>query len=268
MAFNPATVGSYDGMQFNASYRAQWTKIDGAPNTLFISGENVSKMDKYGYGGMLYRDAVGPVSQYGIYGAYAYRFHIRGNSLALGLQGGLSYYKTDWASLTAYQQGDVNAFSGTQTSTIAPNFGLGIYFQGKNVTAGFSAPHLVNNNMNKKAEVFLDNQYYLNVDYNWKFNKTFALQPAMLLKFSGKTAQLDLDAYLVFIQSIWVGAGYRTDNSASFSFQYEFTKNRNTFHIGYAYDLGNSAYRSTTGGTHEIVLSYRLAKAPYKVPGI
>ena len=84
--------------------------------------------------------------------------------------------------------------------------------------------------------------------------------PSVLLKFTGKSGQVDLNMYLVFIKSIWIGAGYRTDNSANFSFQYELKKDRNTFHIGYAFDLGNAAYRSAVSGSHEVILTYDLAR--------
>ena len=165
VAFNPAYAGAKGGLSVNALYRAQWTKIEGAPTSIFASVNSVSKNDKYGYGGQIFRDAIGPISQYGFYGQYAYRFHIRGNVLALGLQAGLSYYKTNWADLTAYQQGDVNAFKGDQTSTITPNVGIGIHYQAKNLSAGFSAPHLINNKVNKAAQAFLDNHYYFDAAY-------------------------------------------------------------------------------------------------------
>jgi len=266
MAYNPAYAGSRDGLSIDALYRTQWTKIDNAPTNMLLTAHDVSNNDKYGFGGQISRDVVGPISQYGFYGAYAYRFHFGGNILALGLQGGISYYSTNWAQLTAYQQGDP-AYPGTQKNLIVPNFGAGIYFESKNISASFSVPHFINNDIENKAQVFIDNNYYLELDYKIRINDKFMIVPASLLKFTGDEAQLNVNVYFVFIKSIWLGGGYRSDNSANFTFQYEFRKDRQGFRIGYAYDLGNEAYRVPAGGSHEVMLTYEFAKrAPLRPP--
>jgi type IX secretion system PorP/SprF family membrane protein len=264
--YNPAAAGIEGGFSATAAFRSQWSKIDGAPQTFFIMAHNVSRNDKYAYGGQLYRDAIGPISQYGLYGDYAYRFKVKNGHFALGVRAGLSYYKTDWSSLTAFQGGDVTTFDGTQETSITPNFGAGISYKDEKFSVGFSAPHLVNNKINKKTETFQNNHYYFNFDYRLNLGSNFAIVPAAQVKLSRKAnAQLDLNLNLMFIKSIWVGAGYRSDNSANFMAQYELKKDRNTFRIGYSYDLGNGAYRSATGGAHEVVLTY-VMKQKDKAP--
>ncbi len=263
LLYNPAAAGATGGLKTTALFRSQWAKVEGAPTTIGITFDNLARNTKHAYGGSLLSDSYGPVNEYGIFGTYAFRIKAGKGHFAIGAQGGVQLYQTQWADLTAVQAGDVTYTNLSNGATVA-NFGTGLYYSNDKLSAGIGIPHLFNNKLYKSNENFLANHYYAHVDYrfNIKADK-LALQPALLLKYAAKAnAQVDFTANFIIVRDVTVGLGYRSDNSANFKFQYQYNLDRMAFRIGYSYDLANSNYRSTTGGAHEILLTFLLKKAP------
>lgn len=259
--YNPAAAGSRGGLNIFAAYRSQWAKVDGAPNTMALSADAVSKNDKHGFGGSLLRDSYGPINEYGIFGTYAFRIKAGAGHFAIGAQGGVQYMQTNWGDLTAVQAGDAT-YANLNDGAAVANFGLGLFYGNDRLTAGFGIPHLFNNQLYTSNENFLANHYYAHVDYKATFKKdVLALQPALLFKYQPKAnAQVDFNANFIIVNDFTVGLGYRSDNSALFTFAYEYQLNTMAFRIGYSYDMANGKYRSEAQGGHEITLGFLLKK--------
>ncbi len=266
--FNPAAAGSEGGLQAGALYRNQWGGLEGGPQNFLVQANLASKNQRLGYGGWLGRDSWGPYKQHQLFGAFSYRIPAGKGHFAMGVQAGLQHFNTAWGDLTAFQAGDVTFTANPGNNVFIPNFGAGLYYRNEKLSAGFSVPHLLSGKVFGEKHLTLTNYYTANFDYRLRFSDKFSLVPATLIKWTRNTAQVDLNLYLVFVKSIWVGAAYRSDKSANFSLQYHLTKDRNNFRIAYSYDLANGAYRNVTGsGTHEISLVYVLGSkfaAPVK----
>ncbi len=259
--FNPAAAGSEGGLSAGALYRNQWGGMEGAPQNFLLQANLASKNNRLGYGGWLGRDTWGPYTKHQVFGAFSYRIPAGKGHFAMGIQAGLQQFNTNWNDLTAFQAGDV-AFTGNPGNNVfIPNFGAGLYYKSDKISAGFSVPHMLSSKVFDSRYLTLINYYTANFDYRFQFGEKFGLVPATLIKWTKNTAQVDLNLYLVFVKSVWVGAGFRSDKSANFSLQYHLTKGRNNFSLAYSYDLANGTYRNVTGnGTHEISLLFNLKK--------
>lgn len=261
-AYNPAATGSYDGLNTTLVFRSQWAKIEGAPTTLSLTVDNSSKSDKHGYGGSLMRDSYGPVSEYALFGMYAYKLKLgQKGHLGFGLQAGIQLFTANASDLTAVQAGD-NAYEDLGKTDVVGNAGVGIYYYNDKLTAGISAPRLFNNKIYTNSDNFLANHYYAHFDYKFKVVESIlSLQPGMLLKYSaGANAQLDISLNLIIMKDVLVGFAYRTDKSAVFMAQYQLNLKRSQFRIGYSYDLANGQYRSGSSGAHEVLVGFLLKK--------
>lgn len=259
--YNPAAAGSAGGLNVGALYRNQWGGLEGAPQNFMVQANLASKNNRLGYGGWLGRDSWGPYAQHQVFGAFSYRIPAGKGNFALGVQAGLQQFNTKWNDLTAYQAGDA-AFTGNPGNNVfIPNFGAGLFYKSEKLTAGISVPHMLSSKVFDSQYLTQVNYYTANFDYRFQFGEKFGLVPATLIKWTKNTAQVDLNLYLVFVKSLWVGAGFRSDKSANFSAQYHLTKGRNNFALAYSYDLANGTYRNVTGsGTHEISLLFTLRK--------
>ncbi len=261
--FNPAAAGSADGLQAGALYRNQWGGLEGSPQNFLIQANNVTNNQKIGYGLWIGNDSWGPYKQNQFFGSFAYRIKAGKGHFAMGLQAGIQHFNTNWSELSAFNAGDVTFTDNSGNSAIIPNFGAGLYYKNDKLSAGFSVPRMLGSTVFSDKDLTQINYYTVNADYRFQFGEKFGIVPATLIKWTKSSAQVDLNLYLVFAKSIWVGAGYRSDKSANFSAQYHLTKGNNNFKLAYSYDLANGDYRNVTGsGTHEISLSYVLAKKP------
>lgn len=258
--YNPAAVGSANGLRFTAAYRSQWS-LEGAPSTISLAGDNVTNNSKHGYGGSLIRDSYGPSHNYTIMGQYAFRIKAGKGHFSMGLQGGIQLFQTEWGELTAVQAGD-NAYTNNSESAVVANFGAGVYYQNDNLTAGISVPHLFNNNIYQDNDHFLANHYYAHFDYRFDISKDkFGLRPGLLMKYTkGANAQLDMNLEMVIMKDAVIGFGYRTDKTFIILAQYELNLDRMALRLGYSFDMANGAYRDVSKGGHEVLLGFTLKK--------
>lgn len=277
LVLNPAYAGSREGICFFAAYRNQWNEIEGAPQSVLGSFHTLSRNKKYGIGVNLFNDQLSIFNSYAFNANFAYRFFIGKNVLALGINAGVFYTQSESGKLTTFQQGDVSTYIEMRNGKVLPNVGSGIYLKNKRMAVGISIPQIINNNMLKNNDVPLDNHFYFTFDYLFNVGKQYTLEgqklsivPSLLLKFVPRTNfQVDFNLNLVLYSALWLGAGYRSDNSYIFSAQYalnKFIKNSSTsFRIGYSYDLAAKSYRANSAGAHEIILMMDLSKNKNKI---
>jgi type IX secretion system PorP/SprF family membrane protein len=249
--FNPAAAGSEEMLQVGAQYRNQWGGLEGAPQNFMVQFNNATSKNNIGYGAWLGRDTWGPYAKNEIFGTFSYRIKAGKGHFSMGIQAGLQNFNTSWKDLTAYQAGDVPFTGNPGNNVFVANFGAGVMYKNKRLSAGFGVPQHI-------TQV---NYYNAHFNYRMLLDKKVGIVPAILVKWTKNTAQVDLNVYAVILEKLWIGAGFRSDKSANFNVQYHLNAGLNQFKLGYAYDLANGAYRSVTGsGTHEIMLVYQLQR--------
>lgn len=262
LVLNPAYAGTRDAVSLTALYRHQWTGFDGAPRT-FSASIHSPVGEKMGLGFFLENDNIGVHNRLSAYGSYAYRIPINDKTqLSLGLDAGLLYYTSDWASApNPIDPGDPQ-FSGT-TSRVLPNFGLGAYWYNDRYYVGLSVPHLLSSRLDDPDALNYVSKYdmhlFLTGGYVFDISESVKLKPTVLLKSVPAKAPLEFDANINFLfnDAFWVGVGYHTGSGIAAILQYQFANN---LRLGYAYDFNLNNLAPTNSGSHEIMMGWDFAR--------
>lgn len=255
--FNPGYVGSRGSINLTAVHRSQWVGIDGAPMTQFFSFHLPFASQNMGVGLNVFHDRVGSRVNTGIYANYAYhiRLNRKNHRLAIGIRGGTDIYQYDFSNLTVIDPSD--PFYGTNFSTPAFNFGLGLYYYGERHYIGISAPRLLEPKVAslQNTEALLKRHFFFTAGYAFKLSTMVDLKPSVLVKMV-ENAPLTIDANLslYLFKTVWIGALYRFHESLGLNLAYT---HKDLFTIGYCFDypLFNEM-RLNNFGSHEVVLSF------------
>ena len=275
---NPAYAGYKEVLNVHSFYRSQWTGITGAPRSMSLAVDAIANSGNVGLALQVASDRLGAQTNLSIYGNYSYRIRMNddGSSrLALGLGVGMVQLGID-GSLLNPNNPEPNQPVGMQ-STIVPDARAGIYFANDKFYAGFSADNLIATYINIDRYAFIPQpkpHYYLTAGALFPLSEDFQVKPSFLLKDDrGGPTSLDLNAFLMIKDFIWVGGSYRTGvklydksylqrdltprNSAVAAIQI-FPSEK--LRIGYGYDFSIGPLQGYSGGTHEISLSYSFIK--------
>ncbi|GGI28641.1 PorP/SprF family type IX secretion system membrane protein [Pedobacter mendelii] len=275
---NPAYAGYKEQLNFHAFYRTQWTGIQGAPKTMSLAIDAIANDGNVGLALQVSSDRLGAQRNEAVYGNYAYRLRMNSDGsarLAFGIGIGAVQLGIDGALLNP---NDPEPFQpvGLQ-STIVPDARAGVYFANNRFYAGFSADNLVAQYIDIDRYAFIPQpkpHYYLTAGILLPLSQDFLVKPSFLLKDDrGGPTSLDLNAFLILGEKLWIGGSYRTGvklysknylqkdlsqlNSAVAAVQILPTEN---IRIGYAYDFSIGPLQGYSSGTHEISISYFFNK--------
>ena len=118
LVINPAYTGTQESMVATATSRAQWTGLDGAPNTQVASLHSPIKLSRSAVGGVFIHDEIAVINQYAFYGTYAYRIPVSENAkISVGAQAGINYFRSNLDDLVIVTPGGTPdpAFAQTET---------------------------------------------------------------------------------------------------------------------------------------------------------
>jgi len=275
---NPAYAGYKENLNIHAFYRNQWTGISGAPRTMSLAVDAIANDGNVGLALQVTSDKLGAQSNLGIYGNYAYRIPMNydGSSrLALGLGFGMIQLGIDGSLLNP---NDPEPFQpvGMQ-STIVPDARAGVYYADDRFYAGISADNLISQYIAVDRYAFIPQpkpHYYITAGMLLPISQDLQIKPSFLLKDDrGGPTSLDINAFLMLQDKIWIGGSYRTGvklydksylqkdlsprNSAVAAI--ELFPSRN-FRLGYAFDFSIGPLQGYSGGTHEISIGFLFSK--------
>ncbi|HRH36828.1 MAG TPA: type IX secretion system membrane protein PorP/SprF [Flavobacteriales bacterium] len=258
---NPAVAGSKDCMDLRLGYRKQWTGMEGAPVTGWMSlhGSIRKKgkpfvLNKHGVGMMMESDNAGNWGYTRFLLAWAY--HIKMSQdyfLSFGAFGGAQQMKFDYGSATTVQPNDP-ALNGRASSLVIPEVTPGVWAYTKVAWAGLSMHQALGN---KIKDIGLDSklarQFMMSAGYKYRLAKHTALMPCMLMKFSkGVPPALDINLMVEWNKKLSIGVGHRNTDAVVFLLKVPFAK---YFQLGYSYDVNTSKLRVANNNTHEVILS-------------
>ncbi|HEY5325921.1 MAG TPA: type IX secretion system membrane protein PorP/SprF [Mucilaginibacter sp.] len=298
LLLNPAVTGIENYTDVKAGYRSQWTGLQGAPVTSYLTvdapignnfiqgdataspaegGENPSSRlytqnymaaePHHGIGFMLVSDQTGPITQTNIDVTYAYHLGLTDRiNLAVGVAAGVNNINLNTSELTLETPFDPAIANGTN-SQWKPDLSTGIWLYSSNYYFGASVQEILpenlyfstNNAYNQSKTV---PQYFVTGGVKLFLNDDITLLPSFLIKEINPTPfTYDINAKLSFQDKVWIGASYRRNDS----FGVLAGINISSFiNIGYSYDITTSALNTVSNGTHEIVISLLLNNR-YKV---
>ena len=275
---NPAYAGYKDDIYVQSFYRAQWTGIKGAPKTFSVAADGAFNNGKVGLGLIIANDQLGAQTYLTAYANYAYRIKMDDDDaqLAFGIAAGLVQMGLDGSKLVGYKPGDELIPLGSQTNTV-PDARFGIYYANASFFAGFSATSLLARYMVKKntedSRIPVPQPHlYFTAGALLPFSEDVKLKPVILYKddTNGPSA-LDITAFLLLKERIWVGAFARTSFDL---YKKEYQQKglgkehamgailevfaTDNIRIGYSYDYSLNKLRNYNYGSHEISLGFYI----------
>jgi len=277
---NPAYAGYKEVLNVHSFYRSQWTGINGAPKSMSLAIDAIANNGNVGLALQVSSDKLGAQTNLNIYGNYSYRIRMNedGSSrLAFGLGVGMVQLGINGSMLDPNNP-EPNQPVGVESTTV-PDARAGIYFVNDKYYAGFSVDNLI---ATYSRNVFIPQSkphYYLTAGALFPISEEFQIKPSFLLKDDrGGPTSLDINAFLLIKDFLWIGGSYRTGvklydkshlqrdltlrNSAVAAIQI-FPSEK--IRIGYCYDFSTGPLQGYSGGTHEISLSYSFIRPNIRI---
>lgn len=264
---NPAIGGTHDYWQIKTNYRLQWAGVTDSPKTYMLGAYGPHKKLPMGYGGYIFNDVIGPYSNTGIYGSYAYNIKISGDiRLSMGLFLGVVYEKIDLS--TALEDDDpIVEQNGDVASKVYPDGSLGTYLYTSQYFFGISVSHMFFNNMSLlddydygSSEDRIKQYFNIQGGYKYNINRNFDLEPTVLIKTAfNYDFMTDISVRTIYQKMVWGGLGFRYDFRNAESLMMFVGYNYNDMvNIGYSYDLTLSGIGYDSNGSHEIMIGVKF----------
>lgn len=278
LIINPAYAGYKEELNLSLLHRNQWVGLPGSPKTqtLMVDGAFFHNRN-VGLGLSIVHDKIGLQSQTAAYANYSYRVPVGEKSrLAFGLALGVSQYSLNAGQANIEDPNDPNFNSGNQNH-LAPDGKFGIHYSNENFYAGASVTNLISSSLNyqqtgKDAIARQGKHYFITSGYLVELNDNIKFKPSIMFRDDTKgPSNLDLNAFFLFKEAVWLGVSYRSGLNLWQKPEWEsgaFKKNAvvglvemffaKKYRLGYAYDHSLSDLGGYTNGTHEISLGLTI----------
>ncbi len=242
--YNPSYAGNAQDPELSLTYRNQWQGIEGAPTTLFASGQSMLT-DAFGGGLMLQSDQLGPIQMTSIATDLNYRIQVSEVSkLAVGLRLGMSNYNEALTDLYVIDpndpifQSDINQWN--------PMVGYGAMVYGDRYYLSFSSPGI----LRTAPHFYASGGFALPVQADWAFR--FSSQYKMVTNSLGS---LDLSPAMVYKRRYTIGATLRPGSAVG---AWMHLRLGNGLSLGYSMERTTSDLAPFGPMSHDIVLSLPL----------
>ena len=278
---NPALAGIENYTDLKFSYRNQWTGLDGAPVTTYMSiqgpigkkdfrttatsfevpGENPrghSFVDEYtappphsGLGLIVMNDKTGYISRFSAYASYAYHKPISvKTTLSVGFQAGMTSVSLDrskivWGSLDPNDP--AIGYDNGDLKKIKPELGAGLWLYSAEYFMGVSVLNII---PGKAKFVKSDSAYgsafvpqtMVTAGYRFFLNDDVTMLPSVMIQFIPPfPLEIHTNVKVQYQDKIWVGGSYRFSDQLGGFAAMAGVNISNTFNIGYAYDMSTTS---------------------------
>jgi type IX secretion system PorP/SprF family membrane protein len=274
LIINPAYAGSKEILNINATYRNQWTGLEGAPTTQTLSVDGASRSGRVGWGLNALNDELGVQKQLGLYANLAVRLNLSETAkLGLGFAGGVSQYTLDGTKLKPGSTKPDAAIPQGRETEMLPDAKIGAFFNTERFYAGFSVANLIPFKGQDNLLIATPRRhYFLSTGYVLDLGSHVQLKPSIMVKedFESPT-NIDLNAFVLLSERIWLGGSYRTAASwySKQPADYEL-ENRNAWaaiaqlyvtpklRLGYSYDRSLNDLKDYA--SHEVSVGFYFFK--------
>jgi|TARA_B110001469_G_scaffold94893_1_gene90853 type IX secretion system PorP/SprF family membrane protein len=285
---NPAAAGNENFADIRMGYRKQWTGIDVAPSTYYVSGHTVlnrpknymrsavrmsnswgqrsraKPMIKHAVGGVINSSEFGAFKRLEGTGTYALHLPLnRDISISMGLSAGFKSFSFDESKGGVLYTGDpvFDAYASSGNSNKF-NMNTGVYAYSDKFYIGYSAQQLIRSEIglsNLKIETGSERfqiYHYAMAGYHFDITNEIRLSPGFLLKKVGNNPlSYDINALLTYKQFLSAGLAYRSQDAVSVMFSYDIN---GILKIGYSYDYNISEIRSVSSGSNELFIGVSI----------
>lgn len=294
---NPALSGIENYTDVKLGYRQQWTGLEGAPKTMFISA-NWALGDDYlwanalsfeqdgtdprsrnyeqhytaspahhGLGLILVNDKAARLENTTIAISYAYHIKVGGNmNLSAGVAAGANRIGIDGNALVLENPIDP-ALRNIVRTQIKPDLSAGLWLYGPRFFSGISCQQILPQNLSfTNTENYNDGEQvphlFFTGGYKIYLSEEFSLVPSLMFKMVQNVPfSADVNVKLAFHDKFWLGAGYRKNDAMNIMAGFNVS---HLLNLTYAFDYTASPLKQASNGSHEIVLGILLNNV-YKV---
>ena len=260
MTVNPAYVGSTDNFNITADYKAQFTGVEGAPETVNLGLESPVTYN-IGLGLNITRDALGPAEDLNIDGNFSYSIQLATQTyLSFGLKAGFRVLNVDFTKGMFSNPNDP-LFMNNIDNKFLGILGAGTYLYSDKWYLGLSTPNFFSQEYFNEEDTTVETEelhLYLIGGYVFDLGNQIKFKPAMLLDYvQGAPIRANLSGNFLFLEKFTAGVSYSVDAAVSGLLGFQITDN---IFIGYAYDYNTSDFNEYNDGSHEILLKFSLAR--------
>ncbi len=266
MLYNPALTGYNGETNLYGFYRNQWTGMPGNPVTAGAMGEISLWKDRSGLGFHVYSDNTDIIHRINAQVYYAQKIHIaKDHILSLGFSLGILDAYIDYRNAKPSDVGDPHLLLSGQ-SGVAFDMNVGIAYQWKKLTVGFSVPQIINTRAKILHELnssdFSNKRHFIgSVSYEISIAKEkFNIEPCVIVKNgSSKPVQVDVNVMANYKRFLYFGVGYRLDYGVGIMAAVRVSQ---AVTIGYAYEVPimHSVSYGDTKGSHEVLIGINFTK--------
>jgi type IX secretion system PorP/SprF family membrane protein len=289
---NPALAGIENYWDLRFSYRNQWNGISGAPQTIYATGNGPLKIQAKGaqttstvhsrsnkatrdqkrttraapHGGIgfgLISDRAGPIEVYTVKAAYAYHINLnKETSLSAGLEVGAQgiHIRSDQLNFGTTNPIDPAVNNTTETSTVKPDIGAGVWLYSASYFVGISAHNVVPVEVDYSEEMDgrLVTHSSIIAGYKFYLSNTINFIPSAMIRYVHRAPfNFDINAKFQYLQVAWVGASYRhSDNFAAMVGM----NISSSLSFGYSFDITTSRLKNNSNGSHEVIIGILFGK--------
>lgn len=285
---NHALTGIENYSEIMISHRRQWTGIEGAPETYYLTAHTpLGKKDyrttatsqavegieaittfrspvkpHHGAGFQVVNDKSGPLSTLSAYATYAYHIGLtRKLTLSAGFGAGFNRYSLN-ASLLEFNNITVDpvVYSGNYLNKAGFDMMTGLYLYSQNFFLGISAQQILpsglsfsENSISRSSGTTVPH-LFATTGYRFGLGNDINLITSLMVKYvSPLPLQPEVSAKIQFRNLFWLGAGYRHSDGFYGLLGLNISP---SLSIGYAYDNKTSSLVTSGVRTHEFVLGY------------
>jgi len=292
---NPALAGIENYTDVRLSHRHQWSGIEGAPVTTYLTIQTPLKKDEYGritatgyqpsngkvlgdpyfrtyeappahagIGLTVLNDRTGPLNRFTAYGTFAYHVPLGPQlTLAMGASAGISQWSLRQNEVD-FGDGTVDpAVSGQGTiNKLKPEVNAGLWLYGRNFFVGASVQQLV------PAKLSWADNYvvpiagklvphtFITAGYRFFLSEEFSLLPSVMMRYVAPLPLgADVNVKLQYQQLAWIAATYRHDEGYAGMAGITIAKG---IVMGYAYDYTITPLNTVSRGSHELMIGFIL----------
>lgn len=278
---NPAYAGYKEDLYIQSFYRSQWEGVKGAPKSFSVSADGAIAESNVGLGLSVTNDQIGAQSYLAAYASYAYKIRIgydEDSKLSFGIAAGIMQLGLDGNKLQSIDQTDYVVGLSSQTRTL-PDARFGAYYSNPHYFAGFSVTNMLARYMARKniSEMLVpvpQPHFYFTAGAIFPVSDDVSIKPVVLLKDDSKgPTSLDLNAFALLKERVWIGAFYRTSvdlykkpalennlpKASAMGLILEVFATSN-LRIGYSYDYALNKLRNYNYGSHEISAGFYFTR--------
>jgi len=293
---NPAVTGIENYAEIKLSNRNQWTGINGAPVTSYISAHApLGKQDlrtsatsfqvpgedprgqrlweeytapeaHHGIGVVAMNDKAGYINRWSFNATYAYHKPLNvKTTLSAGFSAGvtsvnLDRSKIEWANLDPNDP--AIGISSGELKKIKPELGAGLWLYSAQYFLGVSVLNIIPGKAkfvetDKYGSSYSPN-YFVTAGYRFSLTDDVMMMPSVMFQYwQPQLGGLHANVKFQYQDKVWLGGGYRFSDLISGYSAMAGLHISNTFNVSYSYEVATtSRLRTYTNNTNEIMLGF------------